>query len=73
MTDSIRTQEYRTLLSKLRNARIKAGFSQREVAEKFGKPQSYISKVESGERRVDVIEVKKFAAIYKVSVSELIP
>lgn len=73
MADSIRTNEYKTLLSKLKDARIKAGLSQQEVAEKLNKPQSYMSKVESGERRLDVVEVKKLAAIYKVNVSDLIP
>lgn len=72
MTSSSHSNEYKLLLSRLRQARIKSGFSQSQVADKLGKHQSYISKVESGERRLDVIEVKKIAAIYEVDVSELI-
>ena len=45
---------------KLRNALIEArhqqGLTQVEVANRLGKPQSFVSKYESGERRLDVIE-----------------
>jgi transcriptional regulator with XRE-family HTH domain len=37
-------------------ARLAAGLTQRELAEKFGKHQSHVSKVESGVRRLDVVE-----------------
>jgi len=52
-------------MERLRKARVEAGLSQQAVADKLGKPQSYISKIESGERRLDVAEMKKFAEIYK--------
>jgi transcriptional regulator with XRE-family HTH domain len=51
-------------LAKLRQARLEAGLSQVEVAQKLDKPQSYVSKCESGERRVDVVELIDFAALY---------
>ena len=38
------------------DARLAAGFTQREFAEKIGKHQSHVSKVESGVRRLDVVE-----------------
>lgn len=38
--------------------------TQTEVARRLGKPQSYVSKCESGERRVDVVELRAFATIY---------
>jgi transcriptional regulator with XRE-family HTH domain len=53
----------------LRQARIEAGLTQKEAAEMLGKPQSFVSKVESGERRVDVIELQDLAAIYKKPLS----
>ncbi len=65
MSKSIYSKEYRFVLSRLKNARIKAGLTQKEVAKIIGKPQSYISKCESGERRLDVTELNKFAKIYK--------
>lgn len=55
---------YQAFLVKLRQARDEAGMTQVEVSLKLGKPQSYVSKCESGERRVDVIELSAFAALY---------
>jgi transcriptional regulator with XRE-family HTH domain len=46
-------QQFRELLIA---ARKKAHFTQADVAEKLNKPQSYVSKYENGERRLDVIE-----------------
>ncbi len=46
-----------------------AGLSQTEAARRLGKPQSYVSKCESGERRVDVVELKAFARVYGLPVS----
>jgi transcriptional regulator with XRE-family HTH domain len=66
---NIYSDEYRKIVNKLRQARIETGLTQEEVAKKFGKPQSFISKSESGERRVDVTEIKKFSEIYKKNIS----
>lgn len=65
MSKSIYSKEYKEIIERLKKARIDAGLAQKYVADKFGKPQSYISKIESGERRLDVAELKKFAVIYK--------
>lgn len=65
MSKSVYSKDYRDIIGRLKTVRVEAGLSQQSVAEKLGKPQSYISKIESGERRLDVIEIKKFAAIYK--------
>jgi len=64
MSKSIYTKDYKEIINRLKQARIDAGLSQQAVADKFNKPQSYVSKIESGERRLDVAEIKKFAAIY---------
>lgn len=64
MNKTIHTSEYRKIVDKLKQARLEAGLTQQKVAKKIKKPQSYISKVEAGEQRVDVIELKKFAELY---------
>jgi ribosome-binding protein aMBF1 (putative translation factor) len=55
---------YRDFLLKLREARIGADLTQIEVAKRLGRPQSFVSKCESGERRVDVVELREFSRIY---------
>ena len=56
--------EYRRFLVRLRAARRAAGLTQAEVARRLGRPQSYVSKCESGERRVDAVELARFARLY---------
>ncbi|MBV8202516.1 MAG: helix-turn-helix transcriptional regulator [Acidobacteria bacterium] len=60
----VRTQKYREMLARLRAARKEAGLKQAEVGRKLGKPQSYVSKVETGERRIDPVELLQFAELY---------
>ena len=40
-----------------------------QVAKKIGRPQSHISNVESGQQRVDVVELKRFAKMYGKDIS----
>jgi transcriptional regulator with XRE-family HTH domain len=65
MPKSIYSKEYRKAVEQLKKARQDAGLKQVEVAKKLGKPQSFVSKVERGERRLDVAELKQFADIYR--------
>lgn len=65
MQKSIYSKEYKNVIEKLKKARFEVGLKQEEVAEKLKKPQSYISKIERGERRIDVTELKELAKIYK--------
>jgi transcriptional regulator with XRE-family HTH domain len=60
---------YRRLLERLRSARLKAGLTQAQVATALRRPQSFVSKCESGERRVDVIELEDFANLYEKPIS----
>jgi len=64
MSKSVYSKDYKEIIERLKKARVEADLSQQAVADKLGKPQSYISKIESGERRLDVAEMKKLAAIY---------
>lgn len=72
MSKTIWTKEYAKFIKKLKQARLKAGLRQIEVAKKLKRPQSYISRVESGGYRLDIVEVKRFAKVYGKNVNELI-
>ena len=65
MGKSIRTKEYQNFAQKLKKARQQAGFTQVQVSKKLRRPQSYISKAEAGEQRLDIVELGKFARLYK--------
>ena len=53
---AVRTPKYIQLRHLLVEARTKAGLSQDALADRLGRPQSYVSKFERGERRLDVVE-----------------
>lgn len=65
MKKSVHTKEYAIFVDRLKKARLEAELTQVEVATKIGRPQSHISNIESGQQRVDVIELKRFAKLYK--------
>ncbi|MBI3284232.1 MAG: helix-turn-helix transcriptional regulator [Burkholderiales bacterium] len=59
MSTSTWSHTQHTVQSILKKFRSDAGLTQLQLAERLGKPQSYVSKYESGERRLDVIEVRE--------------
>jgi transcriptional regulator with XRE-family HTH domain len=63
---------YAVLVRRLRAARKRTGLRQADVAAVLGRPQSFVSKIELGERRLDPIELKELANLYKVEVSALL-
>lgn len=65
MSDTIYTKEHKHMVKRLKEARVETGLDQEDVANKMGKTQSYVSKIESGQRRIDLIQLKEFANIYK--------
>ncbi len=65
MPRAIYTKDHNAIVERLKTARIEAGLGQVEVAKKLGKTQSYLSKIESGQRRFDVLQLKEFAKVYK--------
>ena len=64
MTKTIHSKEYSKFIAKLKQARLSSGLLQEQVAKKLKKPQSYISKIEAGQQRIDIVELKKFAQLY---------
>jgi transcriptional regulator with XRE-family HTH domain len=65
MDKTIYTKDHKFIIEQLKKARIEAGFDQEKVAELLGKTQSYISKIEAGQRRIDIVQLKEFAKAYK--------
>ena len=53
---SLRSAEHVRLITLLTAAREKAGLTQQQLADRLGKPQSFVAKYEGGERRIDVVE-----------------
>lgn len=67
------TPGYRYMLKRLREAREAAHLTQVQVAHRLGRPQSYVTKSELGERRIDPIELKQFARLYRKSLAYFLP
>jgi transcriptional regulator with XRE-family HTH domain len=61
MGKSIHSPQHQKLRELLIAARKKAKLTQAEVAERLGRPQSFVAKYEGGERRLDVIELIEVA------------
>lgn len=72
MEKSIYSQEYARFLDHLRKAREKNGLTQTEVGERLGKTQSFVSKVERGERRIDIVELRAFCSAIGISFSTFV-
>ena len=60
---------YRRFRRKLQEARAGAKLTQRQVALKLQRPHTFVAKIESGERRVDFIELQVLAKLYKKPLS----
>lgn len=65
MKKTIYSKEYKHLVEQIKKARKEADLDQKKVAKLLGRTQSYVSKVESGQVRIDIIQLKEFARIYK--------
>jgi len=69
---SIHSAEYQRFCELLRQLRHEAGLTQVQVAERLDEPQSFVSKYESGERRLDVIELRQVAAAVGLSLDKVV-
>ena len=72
MVKSIHTKQYAYFVERLRKAREEAGLTQVQVAKKLKRPQSHVSNVESGQQRVDVVELQTFAKMYNKDINYFI-
>lgn len=60
------------LLELLRQIRQEAGLKQTELAKKLHQPQSFVSKYESGERRLDLLELQQLCMALNLSLTEFV-
>jgi len=72
MVKAIYSKEHRSLVEKLKKARKEARIDQIEAARLLGVTQSYISKIESGQRQIDIVQLKAFAKIYRKKIDYFI-
>ncbi len=63
---ALHSPRYRPFVKRLILARERAGLTQARVAGALNRPQSFVSKCEAGQRRVDVVELQDFARVYRV-------
>lgn len=72
MRKTIYTAEHEALRQVLQGIRLRAAMRQEDLAAKLGKPQSFVSKYESGERRLDFLEVREICGALGVPVEEFV-
>jgi transcriptional regulator with XRE-family HTH domain len=72
VTRSVFTPAYRRLCAWLVAGRLAQGLSQAQLAERLGRPQSFVSKYERGERRLDFVEVVEIAEALRVDLCDLV-
>lgn len=71
--NAVHTAEYQYLLRRLREARWQAGLTQVQVAKALARPQSFVTKCELGERRIDPVDLQRFAKLYRKPLSFFLP
>ena len=69
MTKAIFSKDHKYTVEQLKKARLEVGLDQAEVAKLLSKTQPHISKIEAGQRRLDITQLKEFAKIYKKDLS----
>lgn len=72
MPNPLHQPNYATFRAMLTEARERTGLTQMDVAKRLGKPQSYVSKYERGERRLDFVEFVLLAEILDLAPADFI-
>ena len=69
---SLNTREHKILLEQLYRLRLSSGLYQADLANKLDAPQSLVSKIESGERRIDLIELREICLALGSNLQEFV-
>lgn len=72
MGKTLGSEQHEVLIAMLIAAREKAGLTQTELAERLGEYQSFVARLESGQRRVDVIELIRLSGILRFSAQKMV-
>ena len=64
MAKAIFSKDHKYTVEQLKKARLEAGLDQADVAKLLRKTQPHISKIEAGQRKLDITQLKEFANIY---------
>lgn len=72
MANHRKSKHYKHLLVLLRQVRQQAGLTQMELATSLGKPQSYVSKYEAGERALDLLELKELCSAIGLPLTDFV-
>ncbi len=72
LREPLHSKNHLNIRNKLITLRKKNSFTQRELAKKLSITQSYVSKVESGQRRLDVLELKKYLHVLNYSIEQFL-
>ncbi len=72
MDKSIHSAPYAVFLRVFRATRERAGLPQEEVAKRIGETQTFVSKCERGERRIDVVELRTFCRAFGLSLAQFV-
>lgn len=72
MEKSIYTRDYEAVVRQFRELRKKAGVTQVELAKRLGLTQSMVSKIERGDRRLDVIELRTACLAIGISLADFV-
>jgi transcriptional regulator with XRE-family HTH domain len=70
VSKSIFTRRQEVLQNLLKSARLEANLTQAELANKLQRPQSFVSKIESGERLLDILELKEVCDALEISLPD---
>jgi transcriptional regulator with XRE-family HTH domain len=69
---NIYTEQHKVLTTLLRDLRVEAGLTQIELATRVGRDQTFVSKYESGERRLDILELREICQALGISLEKFV-